>query len=227
LSILIPTLESRRESFAALHAKLMGQVRENGLTGRAEVIHLRDSGERSTGAKRNDLMRKAQGTFIVSVDDDDDVSDTYLVCIVGALDGNSAVDCVGITGEVTYRGTHARKFVCSTRNEEYCTKGGVVLMPPNHLNPVRRSIALQYEYEDVSRGEDSDRATRMSRARALRREVFLDETLYYYNSRRSWAYQALVERTEFLRHPLGFRLYNRHRLRRWVRSTFSAARVHE
>jgi hypothetical protein len=85
---------------------------------------------------------------------------------------------------------------------------------------MRSSVARRYRYEDVTRGEDSDRAIRMSRDRALRSEVFLDETLYYYRSRRSWAYQLLVERTEFLRHPLGLQLHNRHRMRRWARGVY-------
>jgi hypothetical protein len=218
LSILIPTLESRREQFSALRAALEGQIARCGLSSRVEVVSLCDDGSTPTGAKRNDLVACARGEYVASVDDDDLVSDRYVELISAALQASPGADCVGITGEITYRGTHLRPFRASTRNSEYRTENGVFLMPANHLNPIRREIALRYAFEPVWRQEDSDWALRLGRAGALRSETFVPAPVYHYRSRRWWAYQILVERTEWLRHPLGLQLHNRHRLWRWLRA---------
>jgi hypothetical protein len=218
LSILIPTLESRREQFSALRAALEGQIARCGLSGRVEVVSLCDDGSIPTGAKRNDLVARARGEYVASVDDDDLVSDCYVELISAALKASPGMDCVGITGEITYRGIHLRSFCASTRNSDYRTENGVVLMPANHLNPIRREIALRYAFEPVWRQEDSDWALRLGRAGALRTETFIAAPVYHYRSRRSWAYQKLVEQTESLRRPLGLQLHNRHRFRRWVRA---------
>jgi hypothetical protein len=219
LSILIPTLERRRPSFERLRAALDAQIRARGASDRVEILAACDGGRVPTGTKRNGLVARARGEFVASVDDDDAVNDAYIPSLLAAIEGSPRADCVGIVGEVRFRGGHTRRFVSSRRNTEYRTEGGVILMPPNHLNPIRREIALRYPFEDVWRDEDSDWAMRISRDGAIREEAFVGEPLYVYNSRRLWAYQRLVEATEFVRHPLGIRLQHRTRVRRWVRKT--------
>lgn len=217
LSILIPTLHVRAELFARLHHKLRDQIRAHALEDQAEIVSLVDGGEQSTGAKRNVLIERARGEFVVSVDDDDDVSPDYVLLIMDALTAHPNVDCIGIKGLRFFRGEHPRMFIYSTRFGEYRTEGGVYLRPPHHLNPIRREIALRYKFEDVSYSEDADWAMRMCRNYALRRESFLDEIIYYYFSRRSWTYQLLVDQTERIRHPLGLQLVNRLRFKRLMR----------
>lgn len=221
LSILVPTLESRAEQFSRLVASLETQIAQRGLWDRVEIVSLRDDGSMPTGTKRNTLAARARGEYVVSIDDDDRVSDRYVELLLGAIEANPAVDCVGISGEITYRGTHPRPFRASARNGDYRSENGVFLMPANHLNPIRREIAIRYEFEPVWRHEDSDWALQLHRAGALRTETFVAEPIYHYRSRRSWAYQYLVERTEWVRHPLGLRLQNRHQIRRWLRATAS------
>lgn len=224
LSILIPTLESRAEVFARMHHKLRDQIRVCALEHQVEIVSLVDGGERSTGAKRNALMARARGTFVVSVDDDDDVSQNYVRLIADALRAHPEVDCLGIKGLRFFRGGHPRLFIYSTRYREYRTEGGMDLRPPHHLNPIRREIALRYKFEDVSYSEDADWAMRMSRERALRREFFVDEVIYHYFSRRRWAYQLFLDRTELIRHPLGLQLVNRLRVQRWLRARLRTKR---
>ena len=112
---------------------------------------------------------------------------------------------------------HGRHFVSWSRHGGYRTTNGVFLMPANHLNPIRREIALRCAFEPVWKHEDSDWAVRLHRDGALRSETLVSEPIYY-RSRRSWAYQCVVERTERVRHPLGLQLQNRHRVRRWLRT---------
>jgi hypothetical protein len=209
LSILIPTLESRRTRFERISATLRGQIRACGWDDRIEIVAFADAGELPTGTKRNALMQRARGEFIVGVDDDDDVSDRYVELIGGALLAHPDVDCLGIRGEVTYRGKYRRAFVYSAAHRTYQTVNGVYLRPPHHLNPVRRAIALRYPFLDVRRSEDAEWALRIARDGALQREHFIDHLLYRYYSRRWWFAQWTIDRTERIRHPLGLQLVNR------------------
>lgn len=69
-SILISTLESRREQFAHIFDRLRAQVRAGDLDAEVEIIFLRDNKENSLGFKRNQLTQQASGRFIAFVDDD-------------------------------------------------------------------------------------------------------------------------------------------------------------
>lgn len=214
LSILIPTLERRRTLFDRIHAKLSAQIRACGWEREVEILTLCDRGEMTTGAKRNALMDRAHGAFIVSVDDDDDVSDQYVSLIGQALRAQPDVDCIGIRGEVSFRGRYRRMFVYSIAHPIYRSEHGVYLRPPHHLNPIRRAIAVRYRYLDVRRSEDADWALQMSRAGALRTERMIDEVIYYYDCRRWWLMQWAIDRTEAVRHPLGLQMVNRFEVRR-------------
>jgi len=209
LSILIPTLTSRRARFEWIHAKLMDQIRACGWEHRIEILSLADRGEVPTGTKRNALMARARGEFIVGVDDDDDVSECYVELIGGALVANPTIDCIGIRGEVTYRGRYRRGFVYSIAHREYRTVKGVYLRPPHHLNPMRRRIAARYPFMGIWRNEDTECALRISRDGALQREHFIDHLLYRYHSRRWWFTQWAIDRTEPVRLPLGLQMVNR------------------
>ncbi len=219
LSILIPTLESRRPLFDRIHAKLTAQIHAGGWERDVEIVSLCDRGEMTTGAKRNALMDRARGQFIVSVDDDDDVSDRYVGVIGDALRAHPDVDCLGIKGEVTFRGRYRRTFVYSIVHPVYRSERGVYLRPPHHLNPIRRAIAGRYRFLDVRRTEDTEWALQMSRAGVLRNELLIDETLYYYDCHRWWVVQWAIDRTDWIRHPLGLQMVNRFELKRRLART--------
>jgi len=212
LSILIPTLESRRRQFAALHETLARQIADGGLEAEVEVLWVRDNGEKPTGWKRNALLDRATGAFVAFVDDDDLISPDYVSLVCEAIRRRPDVDCIGITGIITFRGRHPRVFIHSLRYSDYSSAGGVYTRPPYHLNPIRRVIAVTFRFREVSYSEDIDWALRIQEDHRLRSEEFIETALYYYRSRRLWAYQWLLDRTEAIRHLLGLRLTNRFRL---------------
>lgn len=222
LSVQVPTLAQRADNLSFLLGKLERQVRAAGLQDQVEILVLCDDGETPTGTKRNRLMDRAQGEYLVSIDDDDDVHERYLSLIVDLLRQNPGVDCIGIKGEVSFAGAASRTFIYSTRYKQYRTRNGIYQRPPHHLNPIRRQIARRYAFEPVWTSEDSDCALRMARDGALRTEVFLDEVIYYYRSQRKAWVQSALDHTEFIRHPLGLQWVNRLRVRRWWRSLLSA-----
>jgi glycosyltransferase involved in cell wall biosynthesis len=213
LSLLIPTLECRGAQLSRLVAGLEFQIRNGGRSSDVEILPYPDAGEHSIGYKRNILLGWAKGDFVAFIDDDDEVSERYVELICDALGRRPEVDCLGIRGIITFRGSHPREFVHSLRHSDIFSRNHTYCRPPTHLNPIRRTIALRYRFPDVSYSEDFYRMLEMRDDRALQREEFVDPVLYYYHSRRWWAYQWLLDSTEGLRHKLGIRMVNRLRLR--------------
>jgi len=72
--------------------------------------------------------------------------------------------------------------------------------------PIRRSIATRYAFADIDYAEDMDWTMRMSREGALASEATIDSVLYFYDCRRYYALQWLLDRSQPLRHALGLRL---------------------
>jgi len=84
LSILIATVPPRKKYLNRLLFKLQNQIIENNLQDKIEVVIYEDDFESSLGEKKNKLYYSAKGKYVVSIDDDDDVSDDYckLICDV-------------------------------------------------------------------------------------------------------------------------------------------------
>lgn len=171
LSLLICTIPHRRDLFDRLLFDLRSQVMKEGI----EVEILADNGEGSVGVKRQRLLEQAQGDYVAFIDDDDRVDPKYLNLILMALSTNP--DVVGFCGIITTNGRHAKRFKIS-KDCEYTEKRGVYYRYNNHLCPVRREIALQVGYKDLSHGEDFDFATRLRPL--VKTEAFIDHNLYYY-----------------------------------------------
>ena len=214
LSILVPTLESRRPLCDALQQDLERQISQSACDDEVEILLSCDNGQASIGAKRNQLIRQARGRFVVFIDDDDRVSRHYVEKIIQAIRNDPDIDCVGFTGEITFRGKHPRKMQHSINHREWQHGNGMYLRPPCHITPIRREIAMRYSFAEVDFAEDMDWTLRMSRDRALQREVILDDVLYLYRCRRSYVYQWLVDRTQTLRHALGLRYADGNRIRK-------------
>ncbi len=218
LSTLIPTLENRRPIFRRLYEKLNRQIIDNSLQVQGDIVYFSDNKQHSIRYKRNWLIDQAKGMFVAFVDDD--VSDDYVSLICDAINENPDIDCIGIRGIITFQGNNPCIFVHSLRYKEYFSKAGMYFRPPYRLNPIRREIASKYIFEDVNYSEDIDWAMRICIDESLKKEYFIDNAIYFYNSRRSWNYQLLLDLSEPLRHALGLKLANRVRIARWLKSLF-------
>jgi glycosyltransferase involved in cell wall biosynthesis len=201
LSILIPTLNARRESFETLRAELMRQIGERE---DVELLWASDDGELALGAKRNALVRRARGAYVCSIDDDDEVHPRYVELVTAAL--ATRPDCVAITVEMRFRAGPVRRLELSARHRDYSSAGGIYRRPPHHLQPVRREIALRHPFPEVDRHEDQHWALAVAASGELRDEVVIGEVIYRYRSRRRYAWQHLLDRTERVRHALGLRM---------------------
>ncbi len=209
LSILIPTMESRLPLFTRLREELERQIARPGAGTAVEILALGDDGTEAVGAKRNRLMDMARGRFLVFVDDDDRISADYVRLILEAIRENPAADCVTFPGEITFNGRQPRKLVHSIRYTDWYELRGEYVRPPCHITPIRSDIARRYRFAEVDYSEDVDWAMRISRDGALRQEAMIDAVLYHYDSRRRYAWQWLLDKTQPVRHALGLRSVNR------------------
>jgi len=181
LSILIPTIPERKEMFDKLKYKLFNQKQ---LFPESMVEILFDGGlAESIGTKRNGLLSMAQGEYVCFIDDDDDISDDYLIDIINALE--SKPDCVSLRGVITWDGSNPEIFEHSLRYPAYVThtlpvNGIKYERYPNHLNTIKSSIAKQFKFPEINFGEDTDWSTQIHNSGLINTEVYLDKVIYHY-----------------------------------------------
>lgn len=183
-SILICHLPGRAKMLANLLAGLQRQA--VGLP----VEILIDNATGPTGAKRNALLRRATGDYIAFVDDDDLVSADYVARIMAALE--TRPDVVGIELLMIVNGRQSYRCVHSLAHDSWFERdepdGRVYYRCPNHLNPVRRELAIAAGFPGVTIGED--KVYSLALREMLKTEVMLRAPpLYLYRAgpRRDYA----------------------------------------
>ncbi len=171
LSILICSLQERQEKLNRLMEVLKPQINDE-----VEVIIKSDSRQMSIGTKRNSLLNEAKGEYIAFIDDDDVVSADYVNKILSAIE--SKPDCCGIQGTITFQGRCPRTFIHSLEYANWFEKDNIYYRCPNHLNPVKRELALKVGFKEVNFGEDRDYSTRLFPL--LKTEIMISDSIYYY-----------------------------------------------
>jgi len=170
LSILICSLEERTILLNELVDSLEKQK-----TDEVEIIVEIDNREITTGAKRNILLERAAGDYIAFIDDDDQVAEDYVTKILTAV--KSDPDCCGMEG-ILFHKKKRNRFIHSIKYDRWFKMGGTYLRCPNHLNPVKREIALQVRFPDITIREDKDYSMRLRSL--LLTEEYIKGTMYYY-----------------------------------------------
>lgn len=176
-SILICTLPERKEMFESLYDNLIVQIKRLGVIDAVEILS-NDSTDITTGKKRNILLEQASGKFSAFIDDDDLVSDDYIEKIVSCIEANPEIDCIGIKGQITFNGLKTKDWEISIDfgrwyedNKKYCRT-------PNHISPIKTTIAKKVNFIDVTVGEDIDFSQRI--LPLLKKEHKLDGNIYWY-----------------------------------------------
>lgn len=203
LSILICHLKSRPSLLERLMARLFPQIKEpealwvppefntyneSGKTvetrrcvsfGNVEILVESDERETTTGEKRNHLLLRASGDYICFVDDDDLVPVDYCKKILAAINStNPRPDVIGFEGTLIRKGQPNRRFIHSMKHSTWFEKDNVYYRCPNHLNPVKRELALQVMFPDKTIGEDHDYSKKLYPL--LKTEVYVVGSMYEY-----------------------------------------------
>ena len=177
LSILVCTLASRKSFFDVLYKKISRQ-----LTPDIQFLNYCDSGEITIGAKREALKEAATGDYIVYIDDDDRISRYYVRNVLESL--KSCPDTIGIRGFQTTDLKDLKCFECSLKYGEKQwneIQNDIVIKPTNHINPVKRELALNCPFPDLYYGEDKFYSQALKPL--LKTEVVADGWLYWYDYR--------------------------------------------
>ena len=190
LSICIATMPKRNSLLKRLLDILNPQLT-------AECELLIDDSRAHTGIKRQAMLKQAQGQYVASIDDDDMIATDYIAKILEAANDTyhwpetsqatlaamvNPPDCVGFrverwnNGKIVGQAIHSLRY---TRYADVRQPNGLIdfQRTPNHLCPIKRDIALQVGFRDISI-EDIDYAKRIRPL--LKTETFIDATLYQY-----------------------------------------------
>jgi len=172
LSILIPTLPERDH----LLAKMLDSLGQH-----QGIEVLIDSRGRhiTTGQKRNELISRAHGEYVVFIDDDDYVTPDYLPSIMEAL--LTRPDVITFEGWYTENGRNRVDWVIKLgeRYEARTEKGKYMFFRfPNHLCPVKKSIASRVAFPHITQGEDYAWAVKLQPL--LKSSVHIPKQIYHY-----------------------------------------------
>jgi len=174
-SILVCTVPSRvNDGLNNIIKELQRQIDVAG-QGQVELLYLGDNKKRTVGQKRNNLLQLATGEYVSFIDDDDFVSINYVANILPLLDGT---DVICFRSHLTWNGQEMNPTYFSKdfpRNADYRDRYERL---PNHLMPVRRALALQVGYHDITVHEDNDYSERLKPL--LKTEKQIPEILYHY-----------------------------------------------
>jgi glycosyltransferase involved in cell wall biosynthesis len=182
-SILIPSLYEidRIEKLTSLKISLHSQILSLKLENEVEILVLSDNRQETTGKKRQKLLEMAKGEYIAFIDDDDAVSDYYIEKIMEGI--QTKPDAIGIRlthyidGKLLGNTIHSIKY---NGWENIPGKDGIWTFTrcPNHLNPVKRKLALKAGFPDKTYEEDKEYSYALRKY--LKTEYMVDYPIYFY-----------------------------------------------
>lgn len=173
LSILICSIEERKEVLNELLLNLKKQINDTGNKSNVEILLEIDGGEKSIGSKRQSLLDRARGEYIVFIDDDDRISNFYVEKILKAV--NKKPDCIGFRGRFKNW-----LFTNSLSIQEKMFDGKQHFSHICHINPIKKYIAAKFKFEDRFFEEDKIWLNSVLNSKLLKTEVFINEEMYFY-----------------------------------------------
>lgn len=183
LSILIPSTFDREGQLNQLLLSLSIQTVSIGNKGKVEILTEVDDKETPTGTKRNKLLQRAVGKYVVGIDSDDHVSINYVSEILEAAEQDC--DAIGINGAMTTNGGPPIQWFISKDNG-YCVSKDeqgkeIYLRWNNHISPIKREIAIQFKFPDIYHGEDYIWSKRIHDSGLIKTETIIPHPLYHYD----------------------------------------------
>lgn len=178
LSILIPTIKRHESFFNELKAEL--EFQSIPYDGQVEIIS--DNSEiDSIGEKRNRLLERVKGGWVVFFDADDKPSENYIEWMMKAIE--FGCDCASLKGVYSVDGVVDGIFEHSLKYQEWKTTENEIKYErfQNHLNLIRTSTARQFKFPEKNHGEDFDWSTALHKSGLLKTEYYIPDVIYYYN----------------------------------------------
>jgi hypothetical protein len=148
LSILTPTIPGRERQLQSLQWRIEEQIGGQAV----EHLILSDNRKRSIGAKRQALLDIARGQYIAFVDDDDDITDSYVEELLAAA--ASGADVITFLQGATYNGKQSVVDFQLGQGDHGFAPGGITNRDAWHVNAWRRSRVAHCQFGESNYGED-------------------------------------------------------------------------
>ena len=142
-----------------------------------EVLVDLDSGEATSGVKRQRLTDQSKGEYIAFVDDDDDVSDDYVEAILEGTHSNADIVTfkLQLTNSVSPTKVETWKFGLTGDLRQHG------LMSANHLCAWRKELATKVAWcPELGHGDDQLWYKPLQAAGLMKTEFFINKVLYLY-----------------------------------------------
>lgn len=181
LSVLVCAVPSRLKTKLPV---VFGELERQASGKSVEILCLLDNRSRTTGEKRNALLKIARGEYVTFVDDDDRVAENYVQEILGAIKTvpppQVIVFNVWVSGYKASHGLPDRicKYDIAFEDENL---PNLYKRKPNHLMVWQSAIARSVAFPLITRGEDKIWARRLLERYKKLRQLRIEKTLYYYD----------------------------------------------
>jgi glycosyltransferase involved in cell wall biosynthesis len=178
---MIPTLDARRDLLNRLFQELNNQIQNRA---GIKISILNDFQELSIGRRRNILLENTDSQYVCFFDDDDLPTPYYIEGIYNAA--LSGCDCASLKGIYTENGANPEIFEHSIKYKEWKTNYGVPYpnikyeRTPNHLNLIKRELAVQVRFEEISFSEDKIWSDKINELGLIKTEYYIEQPIYNY-----------------------------------------------
>jgi len=182
LSILIPTIEDRKEDFEKLYNRIKSLMFEG-----VEILY--DNLPRydlpngiSVGEKRQRLINRAKGKYLVFVDDDDNIEDNFFKLIKKHLNEDYDVITYKINAYID-----GKKYLIdqSIYHENEQLKEGITKRYPSTQSIFKTEIAKRQKFTNINCGEDFKWT--MSLDLKKEKKIYAALQVYNYDSKKTVA----------------------------------------
>lgn len=186
LSILIPTVPERAEQFKRLHDYVMEQVTStityHEMLGKVEVLYddrpLFMNGGPTIGAKRDALVKRAEGKYLCFLDDDESVPPDYVETLLRmCLHDQDICTFRALVKMQTFWALVDMRLAFKLNDQ--INPNFTVRRPPWHCCPVRSSYAKIFTFKDINNAEDFEWMERV--LSCCTTEAHTDQILFQYN----------------------------------------------
>lgn len=143
-----------------------------------EILAFFDNKHRSVGAKRNGLLRLAQGRYVSFVDDDDRIAPTYVTDIIEAIHDRPDADVIVFDSEVRLNGGTPKRCVYGLEYA-YTDLPDLWTGRPAHTMVWRRDLVADIAFPESNYGEDFA-WVRLAASRA-KVQARIPKLLYFYD----------------------------------------------
>ena len=148
-----------------------------------EILSIIDNRSIRVGKKRDHLINLAQGRFVVFVDDDDDVDDTYVGSLLAAIRSAPHTDLIVFDTLVSIDGGPWKN--CRYDLHTDMQDGENYERLPNHICCWRKDLAESVPHENVNWGEDNWWSFEIVKEAKTQYRIYKPLYRYHYDSKRS------------------------------------------